>query len=142
MALDPVEKARKTAELLRQTREVWETICKAEPTRRIGGAINENRSFDSLSEDDQIWCARLTVELRRVVAPRVLTAPPEDQEASPEPPAGSNSTPPSLQNSTDDGAQGDAETNGANGAANGAKEVLKPDQIIGADGSVDERQVS
>lgn len=119
--LDPVEKARRTAQLLRQTREVWQAICRAEPTRQIGRAIEESKRFDQLDEEDRIWCAQLTVELRRVLAPRLLesepTAPPATNEATPAPPPAPNSTPPNSPSSK-----------GSNGA-------LKVDAVIDRHGN-------
>ncbi len=132
MELTKAEKTQRNAELLRQTREVWDAICRAKPGKRLGRFIWDSNGFDSLQDDDKIWCAKLTMALRPIMAPRALSAKagnnPEPQSGEVETPAEPNSAPPNSENSETSA----KDAGNAAGKTNGA---IQPDAVTDNQGN-------
>ncbi len=116
-------KAQRDAELLRQTQEVWQAICSAKPGNRLGKAIREQRPFESLSDDDKIWSAKLAMALRPIMAPRVLPRAEDAAGNNPEPQAGELASQPEASSTP---------ANSDSSKSNGA--VVEPDGVTDAAG--------
>ena len=72
----------RSAQLLRETRLVYEAICNSNPTRTLALAIDRARSFDSLDQESILILAALTATLRKTLGSQLsLHSFPGDIEA-------------------------------------------------------------